>query len=64
MLDELDYGEPIPGVSCPECGGELVHTHSGAFCDWCSALVPVIGTVVHLDDEDDEDGDQDDEDEE
>lgn len=57
MLDELDYGERIPGVLCPQCGGELVRTHSGAYCDWCSALVPVIGDVVVFDSADDDEPD-------
>jgi hypothetical protein len=61
MFDELDYGEPIPGVLCPACGGELVRTHSGAYCDWCSALVPVVGEVVVIEHDEDQDEDWNDE---
>lgn len=51
-VDELEYGETVPGVVCPSCGGELVHTSSGAFCDWCSAYVPIVSAAIVIDDED------------
>ena len=58
-LEELEYGETVPGVTCPSCGGELVHTSSGALCDECRAYVPIVGSAVHVDDEDDSDDESD-----
>ncbi len=52
---ELEYGDIVPGLTCPSCGSELVYTSNGAFCDWDSSYVPVVGgAVIFLDDEDDE----------
>lgn len=55
-VEELEYGDVVPGVICPSCGGELVHTSYGAFCDECRSYVPIVGSAVHVveDDEDDE----------
>jgi hypothetical protein len=55
--DELEYGDEVPGVTCPECGGELVHTSNGALCDWCRAYVPIVGSVAHVNDDEDDDSD-------
>lgn len=53
--EQLEYGSVVPGVTCPSCGGELVHTSNGAFCEWCSSYVPIVGSAVHVnEDEDDE----------
>lgn len=50
-VDELEYGAIVPGVVCPRCGGELVHTSVGAYCDWDSRYVPIIGMAVVIDTE-------------
>lgn len=31
--DELDYGDEIRGVVCPDCGGSLVWKAGRAYCD-------------------------------
>jgi uncharacterized Zn finger protein (UPF0148 family) len=43
--DETEYGEEIKGLSCPECGGALVHARGNAYCDHCAAYVPVVGAI-------------------
>lgn len=54
--DELEYGAIVPGVTCPACGSELVHTSNGAFCEWDTAYVPIVDSAVLVhDDEDDPD---------
>jgi hypothetical protein len=58
-VEELEYGDTVPGVVCPSCGGELVHTSYGALCDECRSYVPIVGNAVHVV-EDDEDDDWDD----
>lgn len=62
-FEYLEYGETVPGVVCPECGGELVHTSVGAYCDWDSRWVPIIGKAIVVDDgtigQDDDNGDAD-----
>lgn len=62
-VDELDYGDVVPGVTCPECGGELVYTSNGAFCDWCESYVPVVGSAVVIDEVENDDDEWTDEDE-
>lgn len=59
--DELEYGDIVPGVCCPDCGNELVATSNGALCEWCEGYVPVVGSVVtvHEDDDDEEWNDDD-----
>lgn len=52
-VDDLAYGDVVPGVTCPECGGELVHTSNGAFCDWDQSYVPIVGAAVVVEDDDD-----------
>jgi hypothetical protein len=59
-VDDLAYGDTVPGVTCPECGGELVHTSNGAFCDWDSSFVPVVGSAVVVSDEEDDESEWDD----
>jgi hypothetical protein len=55
-VEPMDYGEIVPGVTCPECGGELVHSSNGAFCEDCTSYVPVVGSAVIVkDDESDDD---------
>jgi len=61
MLEEFEYGETIPGVSCPACGGGLVHTASGAYCDWCCAYVAVVGELLIVDEDRDDEDEGDDE---
>jgi hypothetical protein len=56
-VEPIEYGETLPGITCPECGGELVLTSNGAFCDECSALVPVVGNAVHVNDDADDESD-------
>jgi hypothetical protein len=55
--EELEYGDIVPGVTCPSCGGELVHSSNGAFCDECQAYVPIVGSAVHVEDDTDDDSD-------
>lgn len=55
QTDRLEYGETVPGVTCPECGGELVHTSIGARCEWDQIYVPVSGSIVIVDDVDTDD---------
>jgi hypothetical protein len=55
QTDQLEYGETVPGVTCPECGGELVHTSIGARCDWDQIYVPIIGTAVLIDEDEPDD---------
>jgi hypothetical protein len=55
QTDQLEYGEVVPGVTCPECGGELVHTSIGARCDWDQIYVPIIGTAVLIDEDEPDD---------
>ena len=52
-VDELDFGDTIPGVTCPDDGAELVYTSSGGFCDWCEKFVPIVGAVLIVTDEPD-----------
>jgi hypothetical protein len=59
--DELEYGEVVPGITCPSCGGELVHTSVGAFCDECRSYVPIVGSAVIVNDDDETDDWTDDE---
>jgi uncharacterized Zn finger protein (UPF0148 family) len=54
-VELLEYGDIVPGITCPECGGELVHTSNGAFCDECRLYVPVTGSAVVIGDWTDED---------
>ena len=60
-VEELAYGDVVPGITCPSCGGELVHTSYGAFCDECRSYVPIVGSAVHVDDDTDDETDWDDE---
>jgi len=57
---ELDYGEIVPGVLCPDCACELMNLSAGAWCDWCGAYVPIVDGCVQFSDretpEDSEDG--------
>lgn len=55
--EQLEYGDIVPGVRCPDCGNELVHTSNGALCDWCSSYVPVVGSAVHVTEDEDDDSD-------
>lgn len=55
--EELEYGETVPGIVCPSCRGELVHTSVGAFCDECRSYVPIVGSAVHVDEDADDDSD-------
>jgi len=32
FYDELNYGDEIRGVICPECGGSLLWNNNKAFC--------------------------------
>lgn len=60
-LEDLEYGETVPGVTCPECGCELVCTSNGAFCEWDSSYVPLVDNrVVVVEDEQDDESDWDD----
>lgn len=59
--EELEYGDTVPGVTCPSCGGELVHTSSGALCDECRSYVPIVGSAVHVSDDEDDESEWDDE---
>lgn len=61
-LEELEYGDTVPGITCPSCGGELVHTSNGAFCDECASYVPIVGSAVHVNDDEDDASDWIDED--
>lgn len=60
-VEPIEYGEVLPGVTCPECGGELVHTSNGAFCDDCMSYVPVVGNAIHVNEDEDDESDWDDE---
>ncbi len=51
-FDELAYGDEIPNVTCPACGGGLLLTSNGGFCDWDSSYVPVVGSAVVIDESD------------
>lgn len=55
--EQLEYGSIVPGVRCPECGNELVHTSNGAFCEWCTSYVPIVGSAVHVTDDVDDESD-------
>lgn len=55
--EALEYGAIVPGVTCPQCGGELLHTSNGALCESCTSYVPVVGTAVVLDVEAEDDSD-------
>jgi hypothetical protein len=57
VTDPLEYGAIVPGITCPECGGELLYTSIGALCEPCSSYVPVVGTAVILDVEAGDDSD-------
>lgn len=61
-VEPIEYGEVLPGIVCPDCGGELLYTSNGAFCDECLALVPVVGNAVHVNEETDDESDWTDED--
>lgn len=59
-VEESEYGTVVPAVTCPDCGGELLHTSNGAFCDSCESFVPVVGsTVVVIEDDSDWTDDED-----
>lgn len=53
-IDELEWGAEVPGVVCPKCGGQLINTSVGAFCDWDLVYVPILTSAVYADEEDDE----------
>lgn len=55
QVDQLEYGDVVPGVTCPECGGDLVHTSIGARCDWDQIYVPIVGSAVLVNNEDEPD---------
>lgn len=62
QTEQLEYGDSVPGVTCPECGGELVHTSNGAFCEWCMAYVPIVNSAVLVDNDDEDDSEWNDDD--
>lgn len=61
-VDELAYGDAVPGVTCPQCGGELVSTSNGAFCDWDSSYVPIVNAAVLVEEDEDDESEWTDED--
>jgi hypothetical protein len=52
LLELIEYGTIVPGVTCPACGGELVAASNGAFCEECLSYVPIVGNAVVLDEAD------------
>lgn len=43
MDDDIRIAPEIKGVHCPVCGGGLLFTSKGVWCDWCDEFVnPVL----------------------